>query len=348
MFDMTIDWEKLATTSKEFQDMTRDKTIDEALAWIRERDGHVAILRNEEAQKYALMAIENFNYLDDVASAYAYLPHWEMNGFAVDDMPTVQDVFRGADTNYLLTELTTLLKTFYKDMNQENLKAVKRIARHTLCYARDILFTSRINSYRIILPYAAYQEFADDDSIRMKMETREFAAREVRSGEHLVVGHEVDFEAPDILQHKIWLGGLTIRNSYRVLAWILLKLSASELTESDISLVEKDTQEKQAGYLSELLEASRADLGSRAKELSARIVDPEDLELLTVEFEDNVFQKLQESCDKKGLTLQNGIHILLRRFVKDLESADNDEGISIAGIEKSAESNTHRAYEKDA
>ena len=45
---------------------------------------------------FAMMPVATFNRIEDSMLKDPYLPHWELKGFAVEDMPTVSNLLRAA------------------------------------------------------------------------------------------------------------------------------------------------------------------------------------------------------------------------------------------------------------
>ena len=325
MFEMIIDYEKLASIAQEFWNSGEENAFEEAVKWVKKQEGHVVLLNGAQNEGLATMTIETFNILDDYASAHAYLPHWEMYGFAVDDMPTLQDLLIGADTDYLLAECLKVVQQANRNLTDETAIQIRFVVNKYLQEVRETLFTSRINSSSIIMPTEIY--WADDDgsSVYSQMQATLFSAQDIIDNKTNDARRQINFDTPKVLQYKTWFGGLTIRNTYRSLSWILLQILHSDFEKENIEIcITRETQEADSRF-DEFYNAEKENLKTRIKDLAERIVDPEELELLTLQFEDELFQELSSECKAKGLTLQNGIHILLRRFIATLPEEDKEE-----------------------
>jgi len=122
------------------------------------------------------------------------------------------------------------------------------------------------------------------------------------------------------LGYKAWFGGVSIRDEYRALAWLICKMLRDGLVDYGIWMGERPKDEQASAYVESLNVAADAELAQRMKELSARICSPEDLTTITFDLEREFYDDFATACKEKGLSIQNGAHILIRRAITYFES----------------------------
>ena len=114
---------------------------------------------------------------------------------------------------------------------------------------------------------------------------------------------------------KAWLGDVSIRDQHRALAWLLCTIHADGLVSYGVWMGGRPSREYTDPSVRELNEQADDDLRQRAKKAMERLRDPKDLVDLSIECEQEDYDMFAEACKQRGLSVQNGFHIALRRLI---------------------------------
>jgi hypothetical protein len=121
----------------------------------------------------------------------------------------------------------------------------------------------------------------------------------------------------DVLGYKAWLGGVSIRDQHLSLAWLLCKMQKDGLVDYGIWMGDRPASELADEYVRDLNVGADSELEGRLRDLARRIRDPKDLVTISFEMEQDVYDWFAAECSAHGLSIQNGAHIAIRRFISD-------------------------------
>ena len=313
LFPMSLRRRLLRYETEEFCGDDLNECFDEALAWLDDAPGglRVAKVWPSGEETYVVMPVALYERFDDLANQESYLPHWELDGIAAEDLPTVRDVLVAANDGLLQECVREVLEeAIYPNESPELERGCDYIRRMTNIL-RDFDYNP-CNSI-VLLPYCRYRVGGKGTVREMQVITLKFDdarnGRIVRACDdrldwwHLTLGL------------KAWLGDVSIRDQHRALAWLLCTIHADGLVSYGVWMGGRPSREYTDPSVRELNEQADDDLRQRAKKAMERLRDPKDLVDLSIECEQEDYDMFAEACKQRGLSVQNGFHIALRRLI---------------------------------
>ena len=313
LFPMSLRRRLLRYETEEFCGDDLNECFDEALAWLDDAPGglRVAKVWPSGEETYVVMPVALYERFDDLANQESYLPHWELDGIAAEDLPTVRDVLVAANDGLLQECVREVLEeAIYPNESPELERGCDYIRRMTNIL-RDFDYNP-CNSI-VLLPYCRYRVGGKGTVREMQVITLKFDdarnGRIVRACDdrldwwHLTLGL------------KAWLGDVSIRDQHRALAWLLCTIHADGLVSYGVWMGGRPSREYTDPSVRELNEQADDDLRQRAKKAMERLRDPKDLVDLSIECEQEDYDMFAAACAQRGLSVQNGFHIALRRLI---------------------------------
>lgn len=314
LFGLIPDYDLLKYSTKEFFNSVAHECVDEAIAWLEEsHDGQrVAILRASSSERsFVMMPIALYERLDDLKNAESFLPHWELDSILTEDLPVVRDVLVAANDELLFTCVRELLDdALYPNERPDIAGACDYIQRMT-----DIVrgFEYDASSSIVMLPRCRYRVGAK--GVTREMQTISLTFDNAREG-------NVTRECVDrikwwhyTLGRKAWFGGVSIRDEYRALAWLLCSMHVDGLVDYGVWMGGRPERDYAHPSVRELNKNADEDLRQRVRDFADRLCEPDDLTTMSFECSKQDYDLLAEACQQRGLSVQNAIHIALRRLI---------------------------------
>lgn len=318
MFDMPINLDVLRTVEREFELSDLNDGADALFSWL-EDEQHTAIILEGGIRKYAALPLAIYDKFDDVMLREAYLPHWELTGFAVEDMPTIHDLLWAADELLLFECVEEVLRNAPAPSGNANITGASSCAKALFHCLKDFDFDSCDGRPVVVMPVISYYDSSDSDSLVAQYETRSYHLDELRGPNPKPLTSNSRLWWSRALGFKAWFGGISIRNSYRSLAWLVCKMLRDSFVDYGIWLGERSanrTDERIEG----LSNSAEDDLRERGRDLLERLVPLEKLVSVSFEIDENMLESFEKACHDAGLSIQNALHIAILRFVRDPET----------------------------
>ena len=259
---------------REFDVAHDAEAIDEALAWLAGSDRAATLLCADGRRRVGLSA-DTFDRLDDFTLGKAYLPYWERSRFAVEDMPTIQDVLMAADGDLLEDVFLELLESAPSPSGRPEAAGALAHALLEVGCLKHLDFESCDDNPLVAVPYAFYRCDPATKIATREMQVRVYPVAEIGQWNPLPYLSDARYSWPKALGFKAWFGGVSIRDSYRALAWFIGKMLMSSFVEYGIWL--GDLPDDGADDpTQELMEAALASFRARMEDLASRIITPDD------------------------------------------------------------------------
>lgn len=337
MFDMPIDLDAFHTVEREFEFPVSNDDTDALFSWL-ENKWHVAIILDGGIRKFAALPLETYNKFDDVVLREAYLPHWELTGFAVEDMPTIHDLLWAVDEPLLFECVEEVLRSSPSPNGKADIMGASSHARMLFHCLKDFDFDSCDERPVIVMPAISYYSTPDPDVFMAQYETKSYFLEELRGAKPKPLASNTQFWWSRALGFKAWFGGISIRDSYRALAWLVCKMLRDSFVDYGIWLGEPPAN-KADEHIEELQNSAEDDLHARERDLLDRLVPMSKLVSMSFEIDEDMLEPFEKACHDAGLSVQNALHIAILRFVQDPEAfvckyrssgfAELDKGVAV-------------------
>lgn len=304
---------------RDFGELSSQEEIDKMLEWIggTTRVAHAG----EEDARVACMSVETYRTLADVAFPALPLELWELDGFCVEDMPTVQHVFRALDTDAfidllvaeragedddgLLRErlMTQLLDVRTKEMLSCDKHPIVMLPRRRYVSGEDDGWASGFTSV------CGYQFSTDAEEM-------------ARSGK------PVEGTPPEeLLGWKAWLALPGVRDTYELMAELFALLIGEDHEEA------RRTGKTDNPYTQDLNRTADGDFRKYLAGFLQRVVPREDLVTISVEVDADLLEKATVIMEACGLTMQNALNIAINRFISAYDGRHDSEHPSLSNRE---------------
>lgn len=314
VFGMIPHHDSFKHSTKEFCNPVANECVGEAIAWLEEsRDGHrVAILQPSSGERsYVMMPNVLYERLDDLANAGSFLPHWELDGILTEDLPVVRDVLVAANDELLFECVREVLDdALYPNERPDIAGACDYIQRMTNV-VRGFGFDT-CNSI-VMLPRCRYR--VGVEGVTREMQTITLTFDDAREGNVTWAYANRIKWWHHTLGLKAWFGGVSIRDEYRALAWLLCSMHADGLVGYGVWMGGRPMRDYAHLSVRELNKNADDDLRQRARDVVDRLCDPNDMTTISFDCIQKDYDLLVESCKQRGLSVQNAIHIALRRLI---------------------------------
>lgn len=313
LFPMNLRRKPLRYETEEFCGDDLKECLDNALAWLDDASGGLRAAKvcpsGEDA--YVIMPIALYERFDDIVNQESYLPHWELDGIAAEDLPTVRDVLVAANDGLLRECVREVLEEAIYPGESPKLDKACDYIRGMTDILRDFEYDP-CNSI-VLLPYCRYRAGGEGTVREMQVITLRFD--DARNGRIVrACDDRLDWWSLT-LGLKAWLGDVSIRDQHRALAWLLCTMHADGLVSYGVWMGGRPSREYTDQSVRELNEQADNDLRQRAKNAMDRLRDPKDLVDFSIECEQEDYDMFVEACAQRGLSVQNGFHIALRRLI---------------------------------
>lgn len=322
LFPMISRKDTLEHETKEFCASISNAHIDDALAWLDEsyNGQRVAVLRPSSAgQAFVMLPTTLYHHLDDLANSESYLPHWELDGILLEDLPVLKDLIVAANDDMLRTCVREVLSGAIYPSEKPNIAG----ACGYICRMTNVLrrFDYDPCNSIVMLPYCRHR--VGDEGVIREVQTIALSFDNARKGN--VVWEDKDRIVwwRHTLGLRAWFGGMSIRDQYYALAWLLCTVHADGLGIFGVWMGDRPAREYNHPSAAELNKRADEDLRQRAKSFVNRLRNPKDLTTMSFECDSEDYNLLVQAFKKCGLSFQNGIHIALRRMIAWYESADH-------------------------
>lgn len=313
MFEMNIDLARLQREVREFETPQNDKDFDEMLKWLEERN-HVAVLRDGSKVRCTLMPAELNDAMDDVSHANEYLPHWELKGFAVEDMPVFRDLLCAANEDFLMDNVWDLLLEAPSPSGKPDVRRACEHVRSMLDCLREYEYDSCDSKPVVFMPLAVFDGEEKDSCVKSHMEARLFSLAAIKDADTSQAKTRLRYWWHDTLGYKVWFGGVSIRDSYQAIAWIVCKIFKESMVDRGIWMGDMPEKPRTEAFCIFKRNADE-NLRERMRDLNARLVPLEKLETITLTFDDKELEVFEALCRQQGLSMQNALHIALLRCI---------------------------------
>ncbi len=318
MFDMPINMDSLRTVEREFEFPASNADVDALFSWLEDKQ-HVAIILEDGIRKFAALPLETHNKLDDVVLRDAYLPHWELTGFAAEDMPTIHDLFWAADEPLLFKCVEEVLRNSPSPSGHADIMGASSHAKTLFHCLKDFDYDSCDDHPIVVMPVVSYFSNPDSSCLVAQYETRFFSLKELRKANPKPLTSNSEFWWSQTLGFKAWFGGISIRDSHRTLAWLICKMLRDSFVDYGIWLGELPTN-KADERIEALNNSAADDLRNRKRDLLERIVPKDKLETVSFEIDEETFEAFEKVRHDMGLSVQNALHIAVLRSIRNSES----------------------------
>lgn len=305
--------DSLRHETKEFKAAAPSGHAD-AFTWLEEPHSRrrVAIVSSpSEDGTYAMMPVSLYEQFDNLANAESYLAHWELDGILAQDLPTVHDVLVAANDDLLFECVREVLDSALYPSERPDIPGACDYIRRMTGIVREFGFDPCDSI--LVLPRSRYR--VAGERIERDMQVTSLSFRDARAGN---ISNARDRRLKwwhHTLGLKAWFGGVSIRDEYRAIAWLLCTMQADGLVDYGVWMGGRPTKDYDHPSVRKLNEQADDDLRRRAKCSMERLRDPQDMSTISFECEREAYDAFANVCARHGLSVQNGFHIVLRRLV---------------------------------
>lgn len=288
---------------RDWQMPDSDDAVDDLFEWV---DGGLRVARLEGRGKgAACMSVATHRAIADAGFPALPMPLWELDGFCVEDMPTLQHVFRALDTEAFVGLLISMWKADSDDGDLHD-ELMDKLAR-----LRTVETVSCDESPIVLLPRRVYTGCGEENRAVGDVEVSgyrfSFDAEEMASARVPTTGVSVE----KLLGWKAWLALPGVRETYELMADLFTRLIASDVGDATLPPAGGNA------YTQQLNEAADEDFREYLANLLGRMFPAEELVTITFEVDSDLLEKATVIMEAQGLTMQNAMNIAIHRLIAE-------------------------------